>query len=139
MIWLVSANINVKHPVIAFQLKQKLNKGKTRLIVADRRATDITRMADVYLHLDHGSEITLLNGIMHIIIDQCWEDREFIDKYVQNYDQLKEFLKAYTPEHVSELIGIDTQELYRTAKLYTSTKKAIIAYGTRLRDRKSVV
>lgn len=130
VIWLVSANINVKHPVIAFQLKQKLNKGKTRLIVADRRATDITRMADVYLHLDHGSEITLLNGIMHIIIDQCWEDREFIDKYVQNYDQLKEFLKAYTPEHVSELIGIDTQELYRTAKLYTSTKKAIIAYGT---------
>lgn len=127
MILVIGSNTTEAHPVIGSKIKQAVRNG-CKLIVADPRRIELTEYADIWLRLRPGTDITLINGLMHIILQKGWQDEEFIKKRTAGFANLKEVLREYTPDYVSRVTGIRQEQLYQTAEMYALADSAQIFY-----------
>ncbi len=123
LLFVIGSNTTEAHPIIGNRMKQAVRKG-TKLIVVDPRTTELAGMADLHLPLNSGSDIALVNGLIHIILREGWEDRAYIEERTEGIEALTENVKAYDPAFVSQITGIDEETLDETARLYAQTKKA---------------
>ncbi len=127
LLFLTGSNISEAHPVAGALLKQAIRKG-CRLIVADPRRIDIVDMAESFLQIKVGSDIALLNAMMHVLIEEELYDAEFVEKYTEEFEQIKENVKNCTPESASLICGIDPDVIIETARTLASVKPASLAY-----------
>ena len=127
LMFLIGTNPTEAHPVIGYKMRQAARKG-CKLVVCDPRHIDLVDEADIWLRLKPGTDIPLLNGLMHIIIKEGLEDKKFIEERTENYEELKALAAEYTPERVAELTGLAVEDLYAVARLYATTDKAMIFY-----------
>lgn len=127
LMFLIGTNATEAHPVIGYKMRQAARKG-AKLVVCDPRHIDLVDEADYWLRQKPGTDIPLLNGLMHIIIKEGLEDKKFIEERTENYEELKAIVAEYTPERVSELTGLAVDDLYAVARLYATTDKAMIFY-----------
>lgn len=127
LLFLVGTNTTEAHPVVGYKMRQAARNG-AKMIVCDPRRIDLVDEADYWLQIKPGTDIPLLNGLMHIIIKEGLEDKEFVAERTENFAELKATVEKYTPEYVSELTGIAVDDLYSVARLYATTDKAMIFY-----------
>jgi anaerobic selenocysteine-containing dehydrogenase len=125
VIFLIGANIADNHPILCQWLD--INPSKT-LIVADPRITKTAMMADLFLPLKPRSDIALLNGMIHILIDNNLVDREYIAAHTTGFAALEDSVRKYTPEYVSQLTGLTPEQIYKTAFLYGQAEAPFIAW-----------
>jgi len=124
-VFLIGANIADNHPI----LWKHLEKNHDRvLIVADPRLTKTAMLADLHLPLRPRSDISLINGIMHILIEENKIDHHYINNHTQGFEELKTFLKKFTPAHVASVTGLSEDLIVRTAHAYGNAKAAFIAW-----------
>ncbi len=124
---LVGTNTTEAHPVIGYKMKQAARRG-AKLIVVDPRRIELAEEADYWLSLQPGTDIPLLNGLMHIIIKENLYDRTFVAERTENFEELKETVAKYTPDYVARLTGVPEEDLYAVARLYATTDKAMAFY-----------
>lgn len=127
LIFIIGSNPSEAHPVIGAKMRQALRRGAA-LIVADPRRTDFARKADVWLQLKPGTDIALINGIMHIIFKQGWQDRDFIESCTDGVEAVAAAVEGYTPAKVSEITGVPAELLFQAAELYAKAERAAIFY-----------
>lgn len=127
LLFLIGTNATEAHPVIGYKMRQAARNG-AKLVVCDPRHIDLVDEADYWLRLKPGTDIPLLNGLMHIIIKEGLEDKAFIEERTENFEELKEVVAAYNPEYVSELTGVPVEDLYNVARLYATTDRAMAFY-----------
>ncbi len=125
VIFLLGANIADNHPILCQRLEA--NPHKT-LIVADPRVTKTAMMADLYLPLKPRSDIALLNGMIHLLIEHHLVDREYIAAHTTGFEALQESVRKYTPEYVSELTGLTPEQIHKTALLYGTAEAPFIGW-----------
>jgi assimilatory nitrate reductase catalytic subunit len=125
VIFLIGANIADNHPILWQRLEA--NRGKT-LIVADPRVTKTAMLADVHLPVKPRSDLALINGIIHILIESDLIDHEYIDRHTSGFDALYESIREYTPAKVSEITGLSVEQLFRVASLYGNARAAFIGW-----------
>ncbi len=125
--FVIGSNTTENHPVIGSQLRQALAKG-AKLIVADPREIDLAKDADVFLQVRPGTNIALLNGMMHVIIKEGLVDKDYINSRTKGYEKLLEIIDYYTPERVSEICNVAAKDIIKAAKIYAS-KPASILYA----------
>ena len=127
VIFLIGSNPTEAHPVMGAQIRQARKRG-AKLIVADPRVIDLAKEATVHLQLTPGTNIALLNGMMHTIITEGLMDKEYVENQTEGFDALWEIVKDYTPEKAAEICGIDPEDLKFAARLYASGERAPIYY-----------
>jgi formate dehydrogenase alpha subunit len=125
VLFLIGANIADNHPILCQYLEA--NPKKT-LIVADPRVTKTAMMADVFLPLKPRSDIALINGIMHVLIRAGLIDHDYIAAHTSGFEQLAASLQKYTPEYVSQITGLEPEQIFRAAYLYGNAKAAFIGW-----------
>ena len=125
--FVIGSNTTENHPVIGAIMKQAIKKG-AKLIVADPRRIELADYADVFLQLKPGTNIALLNGLMHVIIRDGLQDRSYIESKTENYEELERLVIAYTPERVGEICGVDPNDIEKAAHIYAQADKAGIYY-----------
>jgi anaerobic selenocysteine-containing dehydrogenase len=125
VIFLIGANIAENHPILCQWLEANPNK---TLIVADPRVTKTAMMADVYLPIKPRSDLALLNGIIHLLIEKGLLDREYIAQHTTGFEALEQSVRKYTPEFVSEITGLSVEQIFRIAWLYGNAKAPFIAW-----------
>ncbi|MFC2096349.1 formate dehydrogenase subunit alpha [Bacteroidota bacterium] len=125
-------NIIETHPVTATYVKQGKEKGN-KIIVCDPKWTPLVKYADIWLQPRLGSDVALLNGLIHIIIKKDLIDREFIEKRVDRgmkaFNELKELVKKYTPEKTEEITSVPKEKIIAAARMYANAETAMIATG----------
>ncbi len=128
-ILVTGSNTSETHPVIATFIKRAARlKGKT-LIVIDPRRLMLTRHAAVWLRQQPGSDVAVLNGLMHVIIRDNLHDQAYIAERTENFEALREKVARYTPEVVENISGVPAADLERAARLYAAAPKAAICYA----------
>jgi len=127
-ILLVGSNPEEAHPVVGMQIRQAVKHRKTRLIVVDPRDIGLTKYADIHLKLRPGTNVAFANGMMNVIINEGLTDNEFIEKYTEDFEKIKELVKDYTPEKVGEICHVDPDMLVEAARMYAKAPKAPIIY-----------
>ncbi len=135
--FVIGSNTTENHPVIAAQVRQAIEKG-AKLIVADPREIELVRDANVFLQVKPGTNIALLNGMMHVIIKEDLMDKSYIEQKTENYEDLVELVEKYTPEYVANICQIEAKDVVKAARIYASNRASILyamgitqhAYGT---------
>ena len=127
-ILVIGANPTINHPVAATFIKNAARAGKA-LIVIDPRRNELARHADYFLQFSPDTDVALLNAIMHSIIRQGLTNQTFIEKRTEGFEQLRQNLETFTPEHVSRLCGIDAETIDTVARIYASSKASMIFWG----------
>jgi len=127
LMFLIGTNTTEAHPVIGYKMRQAARNG-CKLVVCDPRHIDLVDEADYWLRQNPGTDIPLLNGLMHIILKEGLEDKKFIEERTENYEELKAIVENYPPEKVSEITGVPVEDLYAVARLYATTDKAMLFY-----------
>jgi len=128
VIVVIGSNPTNNHPVGATYIKNAVKKG-AKLIVIDPRSTDIARHATYNLQFRSDTDVALLNGIMHAILDEGLENRAYIERYTEGFEPMREHLKNYRPEAVAPICGIDAEMIRQVARLYATSKGSMIFWG----------
>ena len=126
-IFITGSNTTSSHPIIADRVYRAKEKG-ARVIVADPRRIHIAHIADVHVQQRLGTDVALLNGIMHVILEQGWQDQAFIDQRCEGFESLRDLIKEYTPTKVEEITGVPARDIERIAEIYANAKAASILY-----------
>jgi len=128
LFFVIGSNPTEAHPMAGAKIMSSVMSGKSKLIVADPRRIELAEKADIWLQLRPGTDIPLLNGLMHIIIKEGLHDQKFIEERTEGFEALKATVEKYTPARVSEMTGVPENLLYDAARLYATTAKAMLCY-----------
>lgn len=126
--FIIGSNTTETHPVISFRVQEAKKRG-AKVIVADPRRTDLAKKADVFLQQLPGTDTALLNGMLNIIIEEGLTDDSFIEKRTENFAEVKELVKKYTPDYVEQITGVSASEVIKAARMYGEAQRAAILYA----------
>ncbi|HET9194175.1 MAG TPA: nitrate reductase [Vicinamibacterales bacterium] len=125
LILLIGANIADNHPILCRRLQS--NPDKT-VIVVDPRVTKTAMLADLHLPIRPRADLALINALIHVVIENGLIDREYIERHTTGFEALRESVQDYTPQHAATITGLAPELIYRTAWLYASAERALIAW-----------
>jgi formate dehydrogenase major subunit len=126
-IFIIGSNLAENHPIASRWIWDAKEQG-AKVIVADPRYTPTGWMADVFLQLRPGTDIALLNGMMHIIAREKLYNKDFIDKRTTGFTQLQNQMAKYDPATVEKITGVPAGQLQEAARLYARAGAAAIVY-----------
>ncbi|WP_204112325.1 formate dehydrogenase subunit alpha [Shimia biformata] len=124
----IGANPIENHPVAATYFKQFTKRGG-KLIVMDPRGVGLRRFATEMVQFRPGADVSMLNAIMHVIVEEGLYDEAYIDRFTENWEAEKEHLKAFSPEAMSEICGVSPEQLRRVARTFAGGKAGLIFWG----------
>ena len=124
----IGANPTENHPVAATYFKQFTKRGG-KLIVMDPRGQGLKRHATHMLQFRPGTDVAMLNAIMHVIVEERLYDEQYIQGFTENWPAMKEHLKGFPPEKMAELCGIDADTLREVARTFAGAQAAMIFWG----------
>ncbi len=127
-ILVTGSNTTEQHPIIGARIIRAAGRG-ARLIVADNRMIRLARFANVHVRWRNGTDVAFLNGLMHVIIAEGLEDRDFIEQRTDSYNELKRVMAEYPPRRVAEICGIPARQIVDAARLFATARKAMIVYS----------
>ena len=125
----IGARPTQNHPVAATFIKNAVKKNGLKLIIMDPRKQDLSRISEKSLQFTPGADVALLNAMINTIIEEGLVDRQYIEKNTEGYKDLKEHIKDFTPEEMSDICGISPSEIRETARLFANAKSAMIFWG----------
>ena len=111
------ANIAECAPITTNYLWQARENGG-KLIVMDPRMTPIARNADLYIPVRSGGDIGVFNGMLHVMIERGWIDRDFIARHTTGWGQVEEVVRKYTPEYAAKIAGVPASMIVRAAEIW---------------------
>jgi formate dehydrogenase alpha subunit len=127
VIFVIGSNTTETHPIIGLKMKKAVRRGAD-LIVADPRKIDLVRFSRLWLQHRPGTDIALLNSIMHVIVNEDLIDRKFIEERTEGFESYKESLREYTPERGALITGVPKEDIIRAAFLYGNAVRPGIYY-----------
>ena len=127
-IFITGSNTSACHPLIARRVFRAKEKG-AKLVVADPRNIQLSRFADVAVTQRLGSDVAMLNGMMHIILKNGWHDKDYVETRTEEFENFKTVVEAYTPDKVEIITGIAQNDLEKMAELYATNSPASILYA----------
>ncbi|MEY8097430.1 formate dehydrogenase subunit alpha [Falsihalocynthiibacter sp. S25ZX9] len=124
----IGCNPAENHPVAATYFKQFTKRGG-KLIVMDPRGQSLSRFATHMLQFRPGADVSLLNAIMHVIVEEGLYDAAYISSMTENWEAEKAHLADFSPEKMADICGIDAQTLRDVARTFAAGKAGMIFWG----------
>lgn len=112
----IGANMADCHPILFLRMMDRVKAG-ARLIVVDPRRTATADKAHLFLQIRPGTDLALLNGLLHLLHAGGHTDADFIARFTEGWEAMPDFLAGYTPERVSAITGIPEAALRQAATL----------------------
>ena len=128
-LFLFGYNPNTSHPIVARRIIKAKENG-AKIIVGDPRYMETVGIADIYLPLNNGTNLALLNSLANAIVELGLHDKAFINKYTVGFDEWWKIIEHYTPERTQSITGIQPKMVREAAHMYaTAEPSAIICWG----------
>jgi formate dehydrogenase alpha subunit len=127
-LFVIGSNTKENHPIVALRMIKAVRKG-AKLIIADPRRVPLVRFAHLWLQQRPGTDVALLNGMMHVILAEGLDDREFIETQTEGFDEdFRKNILSFTPEDASRITGVPKEKIIEAARLYARGERAGIYY-----------
>ena len=127
--FIIGSNTSEQHPVFGTMLRRAVSRRGAKLVVADPRNVDITEFATLHLRHKPGTDVLLINGLMHIILEKGWEDRKFIAERTEGFEELKSLLEQYPPDEVAKATEVPEEQLYEAAEILATSKPMAVMWA----------
>jgi ferredoxin-nitrate reductase len=96
-----------------------------KLIVADPRPTPAAKRATVHLAIKNGTNMALMNALLHEIISHGWYDQEYVDAHTIGFEGLQSTVAGYPPEKVAEICGVRTEQIREAARIIGDSERML--------------
>ncbi|MBE1548759.1 NADPH-dependent sulfite reductase flavoprotein alpha-component [Mycobacterium sp. OAS707] len=116
LFFVIGSNMADCHPILYLRMVDRLKAG-AKLIVVDPRRTTTAEHADLFLQIKPGTDLALLNGILHLLVQNGDIDTEFIAEHTEGWDAMPAFLADYPPDRVAEITGLAESDIRTAARM----------------------
>jgi assimilatory nitrate reductase catalytic subunit len=128
-IFIVGSNTAYAHPILFRRIEDaRAANPALKIIFCDPRRTDTAEIADLYLGIQPGTDVSLFNGMLHIMLWEGWTDAAYIAAHTTGFDALKATVRDYTPDLVAETCGIKKENLLAAAKMFATSTATLSLY-----------
>ncbi|MDQ3978023.1 MAG: molybdopterin-dependent oxidoreductase, partial [Actinomycetota bacterium] len=124
-ILLFGANIADNHPLLAPRV---LNNDRATVIVVDPRVTKTAMMADLHLPVRPRTDITLLNGMLKLLIDEDLIDHEYVQAHTEGFADLAAHVASYDLDRVAAECGVPAQAIRRATLAFGQAERAFVGW-----------
>lgn len=128
LLFVIGSDTTDKHPMIGMHMFDAVDNGAI-LIVADPRKTQLADFAHIHLQHRLGTDVALLNSIMHVILKEKLVDISFVKRRTENFNAFKNSIMKYTPEVGERITGVAARDIEKVARLYATRKKSMLFYA----------
>ena len=126
---IIGSNTTEQHPVFGTKIRRAVRQRGLKIVVADPRKIDIVEYAALHLRHRSGTDIALINGLMHIILQKGWQDDGFISSRTEGFDEFKATIDTYVPQKVAEITGVPEEQLYQAAEILGANKPMAVLWA----------
>ncbi|MFE9123048.1 molybdopterin-dependent oxidoreductase [Streptomyces sp. NPDC007172] len=112
----IGANMADCHPILFLRMMDRVRSAGAKLIVVDPRRTATADKADLFLRIRPGTDLALLNGLLHLLVANGHTDEEFIAEFTDGWADLPGFLADYPPDKVADITGLAEDDIRRAAR-----------------------
>ena len=127
--FVIGSNLTEQHPVFGARIRQNILRRHIKMVVASPDFFNIEEYAALSLRHNRGAEAALVNGLMNIILEKGWENKDALKKYPNGFKEAKAHIDGYTPKRVAELTGVPADQLYAAAEILASNHPAAVLWG----------
>ncbi|MFF7186511.1 molybdopterin-dependent oxidoreductase [Streptomyces sp. NPDC008222] len=118
----IGSNMADCHPILFLRMMDRVKAG-ARLIVVDPRRTATAAKADLFLQIRPGTDLALLNGLLHLLHESGHTDDAFIARHTEGWEAMPGFLADYPPATVAEITGLAERDVREAARLIGGAKE----------------
>ncbi|MFN3750685.1 MAG: molybdopterin oxidoreductase family protein [Thiobacillus sp.] len=119
------SNLPEQHPIIYWRLKEAQEKRGFTLIVVDPRVTMLAQNAHLHLPITPGTDVVLMNAMMHVIFQENLHDQRYIDANTTGVEALRAEVEKYDPVTAARICGIDEDTIRVVARTFAKAKAAM--------------
>lgn len=113
----IGSNMADCHPILFLRMMDRVKSAGAKLIVVDPRRTATAAKADLFLQIKPGTDLALLNGLLHLLHENGHTDADFIARHTDGWEEMPAFLAGYPPAAVAEITGIPEDDIREAARL----------------------
>ncbi|HUT58281.1 MAG TPA: formate dehydrogenase subunit alpha [Phycisphaerae bacterium] len=128
-VFVIGSNTTECHPIIGSAIKRAASRRGVPLIVADPRTIELTEFATLHLRQKGGTDVALINAMMHVILAEGLHDTQFIADRTEGFDDLRKAVEPYTPQLGQKITGVPADDIARAARIYAKAPAASIVYS----------
>jgi formate dehydrogenase alpha subunit len=127
--FIIGSNTTEQHPVLGMRIRQAVKQRGAKVIVCDPRRIPLTDFAVLHIRQKPGTDIALLNGIMHVLIKEDLYNKQFVAERTEGFEALKAKVMEYPPERAAEICGIEPAEIVEAAHLLAANRPGALLYA----------
>ena len=105
---------------------QQAKRAGAKLVCIDPRRTETAEKCHQHIALLPGTDGALALGLMHELFAHGWIDRDYLERHVDGWEQLRDKALAWPPERTAAVCGISPDEVRGLARDYAHTTPAAI-------------
>ncbi|MEU7604072.1 bifunctional nitrate reductase/sulfite reductase flavoprotein subunit alpha [Streptomyces sp. NPDC041003] len=114
--FVIGANMADCHPILFLRMMDRIKAAGAKLIVVDPRRNATAAKADLFLQIKPGTDLALLNGLLHLLVENGHTDEAFIAEFTDGWEDMPGFLADYPPAKVAEITGIPEADIRQAAQ-----------------------
>ncbi|MGH2419427.1 reductase [Pseudomonas sp. C 49-2] len=114
LFFVIGANMADCHPILFLRMMDRVKAG-AKLIVVDPRRSATADKANLFLPIKPGTDLALLNGLLHLLVKNGHTDPAFIAAFTDGWEALPEFLEDYSPDQVAAITGLAEADIRQAA------------------------
>lgn len=123
--FIVGANMAECHPVLWQRVKRRATRKRVRVIVVDPRRTATAEGANLHLQIKPGTDLALLNAMLHVMISQGWVNKRFVRGHTENWEAVSELAMAWPPSRAAEICEIPEDDIRRAASWFGQSAESL--------------
>lgn len=127
-ILIAGANVGECAPITTEYIWSAREAG-AKLIVLDPRMTPIARTVDLFIPVKSGGDIGVFNGMLHVMIERGWIDREFIAAHTTGFEEVQRVVAKYTPEYAAKIAGVPASMIVKAAELWGPAESSFLLHA----------
>lgn len=114
LFFVIGANMADCHPILFLRMMDRVKAG-AKLIVVDPRRSATAEKANLFLPIKPGTDLALLNGLLHLLVKNGHTDPEFIAAFTDGWEVMPAFLEDYSPQRVADITGLAEADIRQAA------------------------
>lgn len=116
------------HPVVARRIIKAKEKG-AKIIVTDPRFTEAARIADLWLPINNGANMAMVNACANVLITEGLYNKQYVANYTEGFEEYKAMIAKYTPEYAEKITGVPAAKVREAMRIYAAAPSAFILWG----------
>ena len=129
LVVIVGSNTCESHPVLATRIKRSHKHRGQKLIVADLRRHEMAQRADIFIRPQPSTDAVWINAVAKCILDKGWHKQDFVNRWVNGFEDYRRSLEAYTLEFAASHTGIPAETIEKIAEEIANAETVCILWA----------